>query len=151
MAALEPYMLVDAAFQGDLHQIEILLDAGADVEAADGLGNVPLHAAIENWQPAAIERLLQRGASANQLDGDGWSPLAHAVELEWDEASGRDHRPRPELSSILIRYGADPDAAVPGYGTLREWVARIGYVEVSRLLPPQPLDNQPLERTGPAV
>jgi ankyrin repeat protein len=135
MSTEDSRLLPLAAWDGDLRRILELLDAGVDIDSEYEFGISPLHAAIENSQPAALELLLSRGADPNLANSNGWTPLAHAIELELDFASGR-QRPLPELSAILIQWGSDPDMSVPGHGTIRNWVERVGYVEVARLLPP---------------
>src|SRR4051812_6036589 len=108
--ALDPNLLADAAFRGDLVRIEELLRDGADIDAEGEHWN-PLHAAIENSEPGAVRLLLERGANPN-FPIHGWSPLAHALDLEMDIASNRTPfvPPEPELSAILIEHGADPNA-----------------------------------------
>lgn len=126
-------LLAQAAWDGDLGRIRALLQAGVDIDAEDRRGLSPIHAAVENSQTAALELLLSKGADPDRLNGDGWTPLAHAIELELDTASGRG-RPEPELSSLLIRWGADPDALAPGHGAIRQWVQQIGYEKLIRIM-----------------
>ncbi len=60
--------------------VELLLDAGADVEQGNLDGWAPLHsAAYTGWLPS-VERLLARGARVDRsTKGDGGTPLALAL------------------------------------------------------------------------
>ena len=58
-----------------------ILDVGADVEARDGHGWTPLHAAAENSKTTeAVELLLNRGANAKVTTNDGTTPFHLAKE-----------------------------------------------------------------------
>ena len=58
--------------------LEVLLKAGADVNAKENKGWTPLHAAAaENPSPAVLEVLLKAGADPRAIDKDGKTP--HAV------------------------------------------------------------------------
>ena len=136
----EPTLLVNAAFNGNLREVDCLLDAGADPDQPVGDGWTPLHAGIENWQPEAMRVLLARGADPNRLVR-GMTPLFHAIETEWDRATnrpagllfhlfGRRSRfvsPLPVLSAILMEHGADPYGVTPGGEPLLTWVGRLNY------------------------
>jgi ankyrin repeat protein len=56
--------------------------------------------------------LLDAGADVNgRTARGGWTPLAHAVDIVSDAASQRGEFPRNELIRLLIRYGANVNAA----------------------------------------
>lgn len=87
--------------------LRMLLDAGADVDAANRRGAQPLHYAADgalghpNWNPSAqaagITMLIDAGADPNALDKSGVAPLHRAV------------RTRSAVAvSALIDGGADP-------------------------------------------
>jgi ankyrin repeat protein len=67
-----------AAWKGHVEVSELLLDAGADVNAVnqDGhYGGTPLHAAAHGNQKAVVELLLQRGAALDVVSCNGRTPL----------------------------------------------------------------------------
>lgn len=70
---------------GDTEAIEILVLAGADINAKGETGFTPLHYAAEQNRPAAILKLLQLGAKAIEND-DGETPLELAKNLKNTEA-----------------------------------------------------------------
>ena len=70
-----------AAGQGHTESVEVLLDAGADLDAIDSAGNTALMRATEGGHADVVEMLLDVDAEqvANE---DGDTPLARAVEHE---------------------------------------------------------------------
>lgn len=58
---------------GDVRGAELLLDAGAHVNAADDAGNTPLHEAVSSRQHLVVRLLLSRGADADLRNNLGES------------------------------------------------------------------------------
>ena len=58
--------------------VEVLVNAGADLEQTDGNGRTPLHAAALST-PAAFPLLLRLGADPNARDADGRTPMDYAL------------------------------------------------------------------------
>ena len=59
---------------------EVLLAAGAAVDAADYSGTTPLHVAADKGCGPVVQRLLAAGASAEAQAGpDNWTPLHYAA------------------------------------------------------------------------
>jgi hypothetical protein len=58
--------------------IEMLLDAGADIEARDLNGDTPLYEAANIGSVRGVEKLLERGAKANVKNKKGRSPMDEA-------------------------------------------------------------------------
>jgi len=69
-----------AAWKGHGPVVEVLLDAGADIQAHNEnyhWGTTPLHAAAHGNQKAAAEVLIRRGADVNAIKANGSGrPLA---------------------------------------------------------------------------
>ena len=78
------------------------LDAGADLEAQDILGETPLHkAADNNKNPAVIQALIDAGADLKVRDNGGFTPLHGAAT--WNNEN-------PAVLKALLAAGADPMA-----------------------------------------
>jgi len=96
------------AHNGDVETVELLLDAGADIEADEinAYGGKPLHWASEH-EPETVKFLLQRGADVNarneKTDSNhlGFTPLIMNASQKDDCA---------EVTQLLIEAGADIDA-----------------------------------------
>ena len=68
----------------DLRTVEVLLDAGAPVNATAEGGGTPLHSAAFNGDTAIVKALLDRGADPEARSGDGKTPL----DLASDQGHG---------------------------------------------------------------
>jgi hypothetical protein len=79
-----------------LELVEMLIDAGADLNMKDGTGNTPLTIAIYSNSDKYIDLLLSRGANINEPNSKGASPLIAAV-----------HAKSPETVVKLLNHGAD--------------------------------------------
>lgn len=78
------------ARSGEAGSIEILVVAGADLEAKDGMGKTPLEAALSVRSDKVASRLILSGASREGLDVTSFLPLtAEAASLcEFRESLG---------------------------------------------------------------
>ncbi|MCU0863742.1 MAG: ankyrin repeat domain-containing protein [Planctomycetes bacterium] len=91
--------LVRAARCADVEAVRILLDAGADVAAAEKGGYTALHWAAFLGVPECVELLLARGAPVSPPAGNGLTPLHESVRCG-----------HPALAARLLRAGADREA-----------------------------------------
>jgi hypothetical protein len=89
-----------AAYRGDTTILKLLLDAGADINAATGLGTALTQTAWAG-HTAAAQLLLDRGAKINQPGpADGYTALHWAASTEESDTS---------LLKLLLKHRADPN------------------------------------------
>jgi len=62
------------AILGDSKAIQLLLDAGAGIDAVDDEGNAPLHVAVKWRQAEAASSLIARGAKCEIRNNQGSTP-----------------------------------------------------------------------------
>lgn len=89
-----------AAADGDIGEMQRLVNSGYSLELFDDLGRAPLHYAVEGQHYKAVEWLLAAGANVNSHDEEhiGETPLCYAAQSDY-----------PEMVELLLRKGADPD------------------------------------------
>lgn len=112
--------------------VEMLLDAGADMEADETncYGGKPLHWASEH-APAAVERLLQRGAQVDsrnvKADSDfyGMTPLIMNATQRDDCA---------EATELLLDAGADRKAVDAQGKTALDYAQEYGLARITATL-----------------
>jgi len=132
--------LLFAARVGDLTSARLLIDAGADLDAADAWGLSPTVLAAHSGFGELVDLLLERGARPD-APGAGFQAL-HAAILRRDERVVR----------ALLTHGADPNARITNWTPTRrasaDWsihpslvgatpfwlAARLSQPEVMRLL-----------------
>ena len=107
-----------AAREGHGEAVEVLLDAGADIDRVSGGDHTsPLLIATINGHFDLAMELLDRGADPNLYSDAGASPLYIAIHLQWVPQS---FFPQPtaiqqeettylELMTALLEAGADPN------------------------------------------
>src|SRR6185295_16960580 len=71
--------LLVGARQGDLAQVQRVLDAGASPASRNRLGKTALLLAAEKGNLAIVEAVLQKGADVNQASLEGVTPLMAAA------------------------------------------------------------------------
>jgi|ERR1043166_245037 ankyrin repeat protein len=71
-----------AAVRGDIRAIEMLVAAGAELDARNEDGYTALQHAVEQGHLAAVQRLVELGASTDILTDDGLTPLREAEILK---------------------------------------------------------------------
>lgn len=77
-----------------------LVAAGADVNAADRFGTMPLHFAAMDGQLEMLRALIEHGADVNATDASGKTPMHFAVADAGEQGA-------PEMVDSLLRGGAD--------------------------------------------
>lgn len=111
--------LADLIQNGRRFEAIRLIEAGADVNAAQNEGTTPLHWAVYRKDSSLVDRLLQAGAEADVQNSFGSSPLSEAVKLA-DIA----------LVETLLDAGADPESANLDGQTALMLATRTGSLEV---------------------
>ena len=91
--------LLTAAKAGDLKRVQVLLDAGTNVNGVNKNDETALHLAAESRNGKLTDLLLEAGANVNARNSYGRTPL-------WEAAGGRELR----IIERLIDAGADLNA-----------------------------------------
>lgn len=107
--------LADAVQVMDRHAIRDLLEASADVNAAQVDGMTALHWAARHDDLETAELLVKADADANATNRYGVAPLTLAC------TNGS-----PQLVELLLDAGADPNTALPGGETVLMTASRTG-------------------------
>jgi hemoglobin len=94
------YALGNGCRSGGGPVVPILAQAGADVNADDGIKHcTPLHMAARRGNAEVASALLNCGARIDARDSAGDTPLRRAVNCD-----------KPEVARLLLELGADPDS-----------------------------------------
>ena len=123
VAAAADLPLVDAVKAGDAARMRAIIDAGADVNAAEPDGATPLHWAAYGADVEAARLLLEAGAVANTGNRYGVRPLSLAC------IAGS-----PGVVAALLDAGANPNSTLTEGETALMTAARSGNVAVVELL-----------------
>ena len=100
-----------AAAAGEVEAVELLLDAGADVNALDGAGVTALMRAALSAAVPAGKRLVDAGAEVNALSESGETALTQTVvgSFKRHHFGGAERRASEmEFAEMLFERGADP-------------------------------------------
>jgi len=115
--------LISVSSQGQNEIIELLIDAGADINAHD-IWDTALTSAIKAGHLATVKLLIQKGADVNfSSPGDIQTPVMLAVLLS-----------KIDLVKLLLDAGADINVAKIKKNTALMNAARKGDVGIARLL-----------------
>jgi len=121
--AAEKPTLADAAEQRNRTLIRTLLDARADVNAAQADGMTALHWAVYNDDVDTARLLVRSGANVNAANRYGVPPLSLAC------TNGN-----ADLVKLLLGAGADANASAQGGETVLMTAARAGSLEAVKAL-----------------
>jgi ankyrin repeat protein len=129
--------LIYAATNGSVESVKILLEAGADVNAANAFGATALIRAVN--QPEKVRLLLAKGADVNARTRQGRTALLAASYDERGE----------EVVKMLLAKGANPNVTDEAAGTTPLLAATFtNCASVARLLIERGLDVNARDRRG---
>jgi ankyrin repeat protein len=113
-----------AAYRDNLNIADLLIDGGAQVDAANDYGVTPLSMASTNGSAAMITKLIKAGASPNLALPSGETPLMSAARSGIADAV-----------AALLAGGTDVDTleSVKGQTALM-WAASEGHLDAARVL-----------------
>ena len=163
--------LMYAARQGSLEAAQALAESGSHLDLTDPDGTTAMVLAIINGHYDTAALLVERGADPNLADSTGMAALYAAADMSTlGEIYGRPARRSTskvsalDLIQILLRHGADPNAALkaitlfrahtPGEGVLGEGTtpflraARNGDVATMRVLLENGADATRTQKNG---
>jgi len=130
-----------AARYGCKEVSELLIKAGANVNALSDYGMTPLHAAAYGLHKEIIEGLIKAGANVNAKDNEGGTALHRAVfhtsfcqHPTTDAELQEDLSRTAEVAQLLISYGADVKAKNSIGEAPLHLAAEFGYTEVVGML-----------------
>jgi ankyrin repeat protein len=127
--------LLFAARDGCLEAARVLVDAGADLNAADPNGITPLLMALTNGEVAVAQLLVDRGADPKTPDWYGRTPLWAAVEIRNRDLNSRtldqgiDRARAMKVIESLIAKGVDVNARVKEFPPARRHIMPLGSLE----------------------
>jgi len=122
-----------AALSGCVAVAEALLEAGADINAQDWLGQTALHFACEKDHSEMAKALVRAGANVNAIDREGLTPL-HVACINGDIG----------LVQLLVDAGADINMYSPQEGTALDCAVLTGHKDIVDLLRKRTRESQPL-------
>jgi len=117
--------LFAAVFADHNDVAKFLIAKGADVNAKDKSGQMPLHSACEHGKRNMVELLIAEGADVNAKDNGGHTPL-HRMFF-----SGR---ARTDITELLIAKGANVNAKLTSGLTPLHYAVESGYTKIVGLL-----------------
>jgi ankyrin repeat protein len=115
--------LLDAVRARSEQEVIRLIDAGADVNAADSLGTTPLMWAARYGDAVLVERLIEAGANAGAENVFGVTPMSEAALIGSE----------PVIRELLAA-GVDPDSPNPEGETALMLVVRTGQLDAAEVL-----------------
>ena len=115
--------LLNAVNKGDTDELRRLVEAGADVNAANDAGVTPLMNAGGMGNKEAVELLIQKGANVNHRTSGNYTPLMQAALVG-----------NTEIVRILLDAGADPTVKDTGGRTALNYAEDQKHNDVVQLI-----------------
>lgn len=164
-------LLHDAVMFGQAHIVQMLLDAGAEVDAADSDGTTALMAAAQYGQSEIVTILINAGADIDAVDNTGGTPLMYAATYDEPKvieillAAGAQvnvmdeegktpflnavESGHPQIMRRLLKAGADIDVTDSDGKTALMLAAEYGHPEIIKILVEMHPDKAYLNKTTP--
>lgn len=119
-----PSPLCEAINSDEVHLVKLLIENGANVEGKDRAGLTALQLAVSLRNAQTVEILIRGGVNVNAADAkQGLHPLYVAAMLG-----------STQMTSLLLKAGADPDVKTKDGGTAIECAKGRGRTKVLELL-----------------
>lgn len=115
--------LMEAAGENDAETIGVLIEEGADINAADETNSTALHWAVYYGNLEAAKVLLEAGANSDTVDVYDQTPLISAV-----------YNGDVDMAELLLEYGADPAYEDPYGYTAYDYAVENGDDEITAIL-----------------
>src|SRR5690606_36221286 len=115
--------LIDSIRGGELDQAQLLLERGADANAAEANGTTALHWAVNRGDRELVAALIKAGADVNARNASGASAMSEAALLG-----------DTQLLSLLLEAGADVESPNADGMTALMVVSRSNNVDAAKLL-----------------
>jgi len=112
----------------------VLLQKGADVNAANHLGETALILAATQYEPDAARLLLAKRANVNARTARGRTALMQAIDGPKEFDNERHVAYSPAIARLLIDSGADVNARDADGNTPLSLARRRGYDEMANEL-----------------
>ena len=127
-----------ATYWDRVDMADLLIAAGAVVNAANDYGVTPLALACDNGSGAMVTHLLEAGADPNAARSTGETPLMTCARTG-----------NLDAVNALLAHGAEPGTAESWHGqTALMWAAGEGHAEVARALVEHGADVHARSRDG---
>ena len=137
--------------------VDVLIDAGADIEIKDDMGRSPLHWACRSGALDVVKLLVKAGAGVRATDNDGNTclmcasseghtetvrylvglpevDLSHKVNDGWSALHCAADLKHADVVKVLIDAGADIEIKDDTGHSLLHWACRSGALDVVKLL-----------------
>jgi len=115
--------LLRAVNSGDTFEVRRLVEAGADVNAANNSGVTPLMNAGGMGNKEAVELLIKKGANVNHRTPGNYTPLMQAALVG-----------QMEIVKIFLDAGADPAVKDTGGRTAADYADEHKHNDIVQLL-----------------
>ena len=97
--------LLEAAHSGNVEEMRLVIQSGADLNASHPNGTAAIHIASNNNHVEIVKLLLEAGVNVNQKGAQGTTPLLFALVRRDGDTSDRSG-----MVALLLAAGADPNA-----------------------------------------